>query len=184
MSYSSVQALLSKGVSRPTMYQVIIPRIGDAANRQIELLCKATKVPEMSVTTINANGQDAQGVVRQSPAHMTFSQPFSCTIISDRDYTVYKAVKAWMSSITTNGNPLTGGAGAAQKAEYYESVMETITLIKLENDGGGALMSPFKVNFNNAYPVRMGELELGSDRFDSYMEFQVDFYYETYTFVE
>ena len=166
------------------MYQVIIPRIGDAANRQIELLCKATRVPEMSVTTINANGQDAQGVVRQSPAHMTFSQPFSCTIISDREYTVYKAVKEWMSSITTNGNPLSGGAGAAQKADYYDSIKETITLIKLENNGGSTMMSPFRINFNNAYPVRMGDLELGSDRFDSYMEFQVDFYYETYTFVE
>ena len=89
-----------------------------------------------------------------------------------------------MSSITTNGNPLSGGSGAAQKADYYESITETITLRKLENGGGGTIISPFEVNFNNAYPVRMGDLELGSDRFDSYMEFQVDFYYETYTFVE
>ena len=183
MSYSSIKALLSKGVSRPTMYQVIIPRIGFESNRQIELLCKATRVPEMSVTTINANGQDAQGVVRQSPAHMTFSQPFSCTIISDRDYIVYKAVKAWMSSITTNGNPISGGAQAAQKADYYNSITETITLRKLENNGEGTMMSPFAVNFNNAYPVRMGELSLGSDQYDTFMEFQVDFYYETYTFV-
>ena len=66
---------------------------------------------------------------------------------------------------------------------YYDSIKETITLIKLENNGAGTMMAPFKINFNNAYPVRMGELSLGSDQYDTFMEFQVDFYYETYTFV-
>ena len=196
VSYSSVKSLLSQGVSRPTMYQVIIPRIGVAANDQIELLCKATSVPEMSVTTLNANGHDAQGVVRYNPAHMTYAQPFSITIISDRDYTVYRAMKGWLNTITTNSNPIAGGAIAAQKANYYDAIKSTITLRKLENNGKvsderpgrqeerGAIFSPFLVRFNNAYPVRMGELALASDAYDSYMEFQVDFSYENYTFVE
>ena len=164
------------------MYRVIIPRIGLTANSQIELLCKATSVPEMSVTTLNANGHDAQGVVRYNPAHMTYAQPFSVTIISDRDYTVYKAMKEWLNAITTNSNPIAGGAIAAQKASYYDSIRETITLTKLENNGGGTMASPFSVRFNNAYPVRMGELAMASDAYDAFMEFQVDFSYENYTF--
>ena len=43
---------------------------------------------------------------------------------------------------------------------------------------------PFQIEFNNAFPVRLGELSLASDATDSKMEFTVDFAYETYTFVD
>ena len=44
------------------------------------------------------------------------------------------------------------------------------------------LRKVLEVTFRNAYPVRMGEIQLQSDAFDSRLEFQVSFYYETLTF--
>lgn len=181
MSYNSVISLLNKGISRPTLYQVICGRVGASANQQLEFMVRNVSIPEMSSVTLNANGHYAQGVVTQHPAHMVFAQPLSMTIICDRDYIVYKSIKSWFSTTATNANPPQGGGGA-QKAAYYDALKSSLAIVKLENEGKGRQMVPWRVIFNNAYPVRIGELELGSDRVDDYMFFTVDFYYETYTF--
>ena len=73
---------------------------------------------------------------------------------------------------------------------YYDTFKRQITLIKLEQQGGrgtreaNSYSEPFRIEFNNAFPVRLGELSLASDATDSKMEFTVDFAYETYTFVD
>ncbi len=187
MSYSKVQSLLSTGVSRPTMYRVIVPRIGGAADQQLSLLCKNTAVPQIEINTILANGHEAQGVVREVPTNVIYAKPFSITVISDREYTVYKRMRSWFDSTVSNANPFPRGAGTtgnAQRANFYDSITSDIELIKLENNGSGTMYSPFSVRFNKAYPIRMGELVLDSSARDQLMEFRVDFYYETYSFIE
>jgi hypothetical protein len=187
MSYSKIQSLLNKGISRPTMYRVIIPRIGGEADQQLSLLCKNTAVPEISINTITANGHEAQGVVREVPTNVVYGKPFSITVISDRDYTVYKRMRDWFDSTVSNANPFPSGGGSggnAQRANFYDSITSDLQLIKLENNGGGDMYSPFTVVFNRAYPIRMGELVMDSAARDQLMEFTVDFYYETYSFTE
>ena len=185
MSYTKVQALLSKGVSRPTMYHVIVPRMSGQSQEQLTMLVKNTQVPEVSINTITANGHDAQGVVRECPAHVIYGKPFTITVIADRDYTVYKDMRKWFDSIVKNANPFELSPlerGQGQRAEFYDTITSDIELIKLENNRGATLYSPFSVVFNKAYPVRIGELTLASDAFNTLMEFQIDFYYETYSF--
>lgn len=182
MSYQSVKALLSRGISRPTLFQVIMP-IGRGANDQLEFLCKSASVPETAADTIAVNGQDALGVVREQVALITYAKPFSITVISDRDYTVYKEMRKWFETLSKNANPQTSLVdGASQRPAYYDSVTRKITLKKLEQDGGEQYYEPFQVDFNKAYPVRIGEISLDSENKDSFVEFQVDFTYETYTF--
>ena len=198
MSYDAVRALLDKGVSRPTLYQVEIafPR-GIAAqetNRQLEFLCSKTAVPPASINTLAVNGHEDMGVVREQPTVVTFNSPFQITVISDRNYTVYKDIKAWYDTIAINANPyqraipLVGVGGASQRINYYDSYKRQITLKKLELQGGrgsreaNSYAEPFRIEFNNAFPVRIGELTLDSAAQDTAMEFTVDFAYETYTF--
>ena len=61
MSYESVKALLARGVSRPTLFQVTVNfgglGNGRQANDQLEFLCKTTAVPETSAATIAVNGK-------------------------------------------------------------------------------------------------------------------------------
>ena len=187
MSYTKVQALLNRGVSRPTLYRVIIPRMSPVSEDQLSLLVKNTSVPEVSVTTIQANGHDAQGVTRESPGHVVYGKPFSVTIIADSDYTVYKDMRRWFDTVVQGANPfeVLGGnilLGDAQRAGFYDTITANIELIKLEQGPGATYKSPFNVVFNRAYPVRVGELTMASDAFNQFMEFTVDFFYETYTF--
>ena len=180
-TYDSVRALLNQGgVARPTLYRVIVPssKVGGAVNDHLELLCKSASIPETSANTVTALGQDAQGVTRESPSNVIFGKPFSITVISDTNYTVYKGMRRWFDTVCTNANPAGGGGTAAQKASYYSDITAAITIIKEEQ----RQRQPFTVTLNNAYPVRMGEIGLQSDAYDTALEFAIDFYYETLTF--
>ena len=202
MSYDAVKALLSRGVSRPTLYEVIVPNMSRESQDQLKFLCRRAAVPPMSLNTVTANGHEAQGVTREQPTVVTFNTPFTITVISDRDYIVYKDLKRWFEQIAFNANPYADGAaaallglgnsGASQQINYYSGpggFTRDITLIKLEQQGAegprepNAYSEPFRVVFNRAYPVRVGELSLDSGSYDSMMEYTIDFAYETYTFL-
>ena len=88
-------------------------------------------------------------------------------------------MRGWFDTIVSNANP-GNGQTLAQKADFYDTVTSDITLVKLENAGEGRQFSPFEIEFFNAYPVRLGDLAMASDAYNQLMEFQVDFYYETY----
>ena len=193
-SYDSVKALLSRGISRPSLYEVLMP-LGagnQPAIEQLRFLCSNTAVPPVSVNTIIANGHEAMGVVREQPTYISFTSPFSVTVISDRDYTVYKAIKAWMNTIAINANPggILGVNGQSQRISYYDGFRRDIILKKLEQQGGrgtreaNSYSEPFRIVFNNAFPVNLGEITLSSDATDDKVEFTVDFAYETYSFLE
>lgn len=177
MSYTAVQSLLSKGVSRPTLYQVILPVPGQT-NAQLEFLCKSAAVPEVRANTIAVNGHESLGIVREQTTQIVYGNPFSITVISDRDYTVYKGIRSWFE--TMNVSP---SASRSQRINYYDSFKRQITLRKLEQGGKRGLDEVFTIEFNNTFPVSMGALTLSSDAYDSFMEFNVDFAYETYDFV-
>lgn len=179
MSYSRVQSLLNQSISRPTLFQMIVP-IGPSANSQLEFMCKTASVPEVRMNTIAVNGHESMGVVREQGTQVVYGNPFTITVISDRDYIVYEAMRTWFSSMAINANPIVAGS---QKISYYDTVKRSMTLIKLEQGGGENYHSPFRIRFNNAFPVAIGEIALDTSSYDSFVEFTVDFAYETYTFI-
>ena len=163
---------------------------GLAAREQLRFLCNRTAVPEATASTIAVNGHESMGVTREQPTFVQFSSPFSITVIADRDYTVYKAMRAWFETLGTNVNPsvIGGSNGSSQKIAYYDTFKRNITLRKLEQQGGRGTreapnyVEPFTIEFNGAFPVRMGEISLSSEEQDGRVEFTIDFAYETYTF--
>jgi len=159
------------------------------ANRQLEFLCKEASVPQIAVNTITANGHESLGVVREQPTFVEYSKPFSITVISDRDYIVYKELRRWFDTIAQNANPnqrnlfgQTQSSGQSQRVNYFDTFAKTITLKKLEQNGDQRYYQPFQIDFNKAYPVSIGDIGLSSEAYDGKVEFQVDFTYETYTF--
>ena len=186
MSYQSVKALLDKGVSRPTLFQVMVTGFDRQSNDQLNFLCKTASVPEVAVNTIAVNGQESMGMIREQATMVTYSKPFSITVISDRDYTVYKAMREWFDQHALNANPrernlLNLEAGSNQRVSYYDTVKRQITLNKFEYGEGEGYYQPFSVVFNDAFITRLGVLQLSSEQRDSFMEFNVDFTYENYT---
>ena len=73
MSYQSVKALLAKGISKPTLFQVVITNLGTEANRQLNFMCKTAAVPEVAVSTIAVNGQESMGMIREQATMVTYS---------------------------------------------------------------------------------------------------------------
>ena len=68
--------------------------VGRQANDQLEFLCKTASVPEVAADTIAVQRTGSHlGVVREQVSLITYAKPFSITVISDRDYIVYKEMR-------------------------------------------------------------------------------------------
>ena len=199
-SIDQVKAVISNGISRPTLFRLIIPGISTPAQDQLSVLCKTAKVPEISLSSIAVNGQDSQGVTREQPARVVYANPFTITVIADRDYTVYDALREWFQTSSLNSNPFVVepdegivSTSQNQKIGYYDSLVRNLILEKLEymsreeldkkKEEDEIYFSPFRVQFNNAHIARIGELGLDSQMTDTMMEFTVDFAYETYSYI-
>ena len=187
MSYQGARAMLEMGVSRPTLYEVVIPNVPGRVNDYLRFFCKATAIPEVSTDRIAAIGHEAIGV--------QYGKPFQITVIENSDFDVYTGIRQWFDTVASNVNNASGGGGPnrSQRAAYYDDVVADMTLTKLENPRGEQNagqqgqrdMEPRKVlevTFRNAYPVTIGAIQLGSDLFDAATEFTVDFTYETYNY--
>ena len=166
-------------------------------------MCKTARVPEISVSSIAVNGQRAQGVTREQPVKVVYANPFSITVIADRDYTVYDQLRAWFETSAENANPFDiqpvalgpntiNSNSQNQRMGYYDTLVRQIVLEKMEYMTGDEFkdrkerqtyMSPFRIQFNNAHISRIGEIQLDSQANDTLIEFAVDFAYETYTYL-
>ena len=192
MSYVAAMSLLKKGIARPTLYSVSIPGLGEA-NSQLNFFCRTATVPGVSVETIAAAGQEFHGIVREQPTSVVYDKPFSITVICDKDYIVYKAMRSWFEQSAQNANQI---LGRSQRMSYYNTIVRDFTLTKLENPSnqrgsrnfdGQSIMNydrPFKIDFINGYIVRIGPISLASDAFNEMVTFDVDLTYESHSFVE
>ena len=190
MTYSGAKAMLSRGPSRPTLYQVVLPEVGGRTNDYLRFYCKATSIPEVRAERVSVVSHDAIGIERQQVGRIAFGKPFEITVIENADFLVYKSIRQWFDQLTSNLNRSSGGGGPnpSMRPAYYSEIIRDFTLRKLENPaevdprGGGDLETTMEVNFRNAYPVRMGAIQLGSDMFNAATEFTVAFTYETYSY--
>ncbi len=184
MSYTAAQGLLSRGVSRPTLYAVRVPMLSPRVNEYLSFFCKATTIPEARVDTAVAAGQEAMGVVRQQPTLVTYGKPLTFSILENSEFSTYKALRQWFDMVAINSNPSKASSatvGRSQRMLYYESYVSDMELVKLEqSDKGGGYKEVLSVTFLNAFPVSMGAVSLASDSFDAQTTFDVSFTYETY----
>jgi len=197
MSYPRAQALLSKGISRPTLYHVNLPTFGNAGvntftNEYVGLYCLSASLPETSLNTITANGHEYMGIVRDQPTQMLYGKPLSLTLVADKTYEAYKSLRRWLDRTTPFGANQTG-QDRTQRMGFYRTIVAPITLAKLElpdnserkeSEGGNYENVYDKVlefEFINAFPMSLGAIALGSDRTDSYATFDVNFMFESYT---
>jgi hypothetical protein len=193
--YDKAQSLLKKGPSRSTLYSVRIGggKVSDTANSYLDFFCYVTTIPGISAQTVAAVGQEHQGIYRETPGGILYSKPFTMQIIENSEYLTYYAIRKWFDEISPNTNQTSrpGSTGRAIRMNYYNDIVSNIQLTKLEIpasmkgfDRGGDMdryyESPVKVNFINAYPVKIGEINLQSTSSDQPVIWQADFTYESY----
>lgn len=180
MSYEQARALMEKGVSRPTLYEVQLPgKIDRRTSDYLKFFCSSTAIPSVSLQTVAANGHENQGIVREQPIAVVYGKPFVMTVIENSRFDVYKSIREWIDSTAVNANQQ---RGRSQKMNYYNTFVSDMSLTKLENSPDSSSYSrPLTVTFLNAYPVSIGQISLSSEMFDTATTFDVSFTYESYT---
>jgi hypothetical protein len=197
MSYQRAAALMSRGLSKPTLYNVRLPIATDRGvngftNEYIGLYCVSVDMPETRVNTITANGHDYMGIVRDQPTQMLYGKPLTLTLIADKNYDAYKSLRFWLDRTTPFGANQQG-VNRTQRMAFYRTFVAPITLSKLELPANQRnIPSPDNANYTNlykrvlefefinAFPMSLGSISLGSDRTDSYATFDVSFMFESY----
>lgn len=187
-SFSAAQAFLRTGPSRPTLYKLIMPRVGNNVRDFLELFVSSTSIPSVGLETVISNGQTHMGITRQQPTSVLYSKPFSLEVIGDSDYNAYKELRAWLDLTTQNINQ-SAVQRRSLRMNYYDSFVSDIELVKLEQpdntDGQrNEYKEPLTVKFINAYPVNIGEISLSSEAINKEVRFRVDFTYESYSLTD
>lgn len=207
------QALMNRGVSRPTLYSVKMPNrwgnslagrggVDSSVNDYLDLFCKNIRVPEGRLDVIQANGQEHMGITRETPQNFIYGKPLSMTVIENSDFLIYKAMREWIEATGVNA-AINQQRRRTIKMAYYDSYVGDIELYKYENPNigkgknGGVpdLIDDNRLNnfgykvpigwrFYNAYPIVVGSLDLSSDATDQALTFDLDFTYESYSVIK
>ena len=116
MSYEQAKALLNKGVSRPTLYSLLLPNrfgtfgpntgISTETNDHLQLFCNSVSVPEVSVATTNANAHEYMGITREQPVNMIYGKPLQINVIENSEFSNYRDIRRWLDLTTQNANPV------------------------------------------------------------------------------
>lgn len=179
-------------------------RVFQRTNDYINFFCNIAALPSVEIPTVNTIGQEFMGISRETPSGMRFSKPFTISVIENSNFSVYKDMRRWMNMTIQNTNVGVGSTTRNQRMNFYTSYVSTITLTKLElpdnqeytvegmkvknikdinsaRDLDGHFKKSLVVHFNNAYPVKIGEVTLASDNNTSPLLFSIEFMYETYS---
>lgn len=206
MSYEKARSLLSRGLSRPAIFKIVIDSTTNNANfapltnDYLEFYCTSASVPSITHQTVQVGGQDMVGVMRQQPAQVTYGKPFTIEVIERSDYTVYREIKKWFDR-TANGS--NSKNESSHRMKYYDDITCDIQLRKYEysqyasptsqiankvakrmvNKGyatNEGYRTALKVNFRNAYPTEIGEIQYSTEAVDQMVRYNIAFNYETY----
>lgn len=188
MSYDKAIGQLKNGVSRPTLFKLVLPGkfVGRETNDYLEYFCTRTALPSIRYETIQELGHTNQGIVRLQPSNLIFTNPFEITVIENSDFTVHKDMKKWMDETGTNIKQEGGSGGKRHiRLKYYKQIVGDIELIKLElpdnQDGDNEYKEVMKAKFLNAYPMAIGPLQFDTNPMSSALTFKMEFNYESYT---
>jgi hypothetical protein len=188
MSYSGAIAQLKNSVSRPSLYKIVMPSrfIGRDTNDYLEYFCNTAQVPSVRYEGINVTGHSLMGITRIQPTMPIWTNPLTVTVIENSDFTVYEDFKGWFDE-TGQGIDQSGSRNI--RLSYYDQIVGDIELIKLENpnslsgggNGGANYKEVLTVKFLNSYIKSIGPVSLDSSSQNSFLQFQIEFNYESYT---
>ena len=209
MSAQVAQGLLSRGLSKPSLFEFMIPRnplnMNFGANDYLKLFCKTAFVPEVTHDVMLMNGHSRQGVVSSQPYGVKYNKPLSITVIERSDYFAYGEFMKWFQSTvrTSEGGFRDNGLNnfGAQRMIYRDEYTCRIILKKFElptydkdekktdrktpRDFNGkrteeGYREAFEVEFDSSYITSIGDIRFGTDARDSMVEYDVTFYYDSY----
>jgi len=187
LSYDRAIGQLKNGPSRPTLYKLTMPSkfVGRGTNDYLEYFCNTAQIPSVRYNHIVVGGHTHMGVTRLQPSLPVWTNPLTVSIIENSDFETYTAFKDWFDQ---TGTGIDQQGNRSVKLKYFKEITGDIELEKLEfpdsvnaGFGGGQLKKVLKVKFLDCYIKSIGPIALSTEQRDSYLTFNVEFNYQSYT---
>lgn len=160
--------------ARPTKYWVSIgvPKIMQSNSlsvrmKDIELMCSAASFPGLQFSTSETR---LKGPMRKIPYDQIYND-LSLTFYNSSVFLEREYFSTWANSIFDQ---------ETKNFEFYEDYISSITILQFANSGDYV----YGVELEEAYPVDLGQIDLGYDQTDAIETFTVQFAYRTWKQIE
>ena len=181
-------------LGKETQERIRTKGVDSTVNEYLDLFCKSITVPEGRIDVVQANGHEHMGITRETAQNFIYGKPLTMSVIENSDFTIYKAMRSWIES-TGVGSRINQGRSRTIKMDYYDSYVADIEVIKYEYPNQRSLAqatasgrltyhgykTPIGWKFYNAYPILIGSLPLSTDAYNTALEFEIQFTYESYS---
>jgi hypothetical protein len=166
MFMSSIERLKQhvKGFARASKYEIVISH-DFITQTAYQFLASATEIPALTYGVIAAKRwgmtKNIAGTIDYDPVDITFYM--------DVDFTVYNAFLAWADQVANREKIV---------FNFYDNYVKNITF-KLFDDDENVKQ---QVQLVNAWPSKISSYQLGWNKTDEFLEFDVTFEYERVKF--
>jgi hypothetical protein len=152
---------LSGGGARPNLFKVVLDP--GAYKDKLEFLCKAAQLPASNIGPIDVA---FRGRILKVAGDRTFD-PWTITVINDRDFELRHIFEKWMNDI----NELTNNGGRVNPSDYFKDG-SVVQLGRQSGSGDGEILRTY--DFKGMFPTNVSAIDLSYDSSDTIEEFTVD----------
>jgi hypothetical protein len=195
MSARVAQARMSRGLAKPSLFKVEIPRAPAngqfTANDYLEYYCKQASIPGINHDVHIIRGHARQGVMSSQPYGVAYGKPLTLTIIERSDYHSYEQFQEWFSLTYNSQQNLTDTLKMRYRNEFtcpiilkkyelptYNGDGQPIDFDSMRTEVG--FRNALEINFESAYPSSISEIMLNTEARNSMVEYTVEFQYDRY----
>lgn len=165
---NDMRSALRTGGARNTLFRVILNNpVVSAADLKMPLLIQSASLPAWNIGVIQV---PYMGRMIHVPGDRTF-EPWNVEVINDEDFAIRDAMETWHNKMQT----LVGNIRdlPTSEAQYY------CTNARVEQLGKtGQILRAYQ--FNNIWPMHLGQIDLSWALQDQIETFPVTFVYDSY----
>ena len=167
MSLEKIKSTLKAG-ARPNKYAIVLDNIaGGPSAETMNILCKATSLPEATIGVIDIFNQGRKLPIAGDKA---YSNTWDVTFYNTRELAIRDAMNAWMELID---NAHSHYRAKQENSEY----MRTLYVTQL--DGQNKPTAEYTIF--NAWPSSISAVDLADESNDTVSEFTVTFTFSDWT---
>ncbi len=157
---------LTGGGARPNLFKVVLDTDGYKAGSKdkLEFLCKAAQLPASNIAPVDV---PFRGRILKVAGDRTFD-PWTITVINDRDFDLRYVFEKWMNDI----NELTNNGGKVNPSDYFKD--GSVIQLGRTSGGGGAGDILRTYDFKGMFPTNVSAIDLSYDSSDTIEEFTVE----------
>ena len=196
MSYTQALALMNKGRSNPSDYQIILPQsvalLSPDGNIQdyLRFFCRAVTLPGITHNVTQLRGQENVGIARNVMTGRTYGSPVVMTFSERSDLVIYTTLKRWMDTAFIGSEQLNRNSRSL-RANFHDNVTNDVIIQKLEpindrvfdNNRDVSHKVVAQYTLINALPLAMEQVTMSLESADSLLDFTISLAFESFNYV-